>query len=628
MSITKIFEKRHLKPKIIFGSVVIAFVLIAISLWLYYFIIPPKVNTSTPKDHSSGVGLVDDIVIKFNKPINREAMNFTISPEVSGQWHFSGGLVSNHLFNQAVFTPDKPFATEKEYVVKVTNIRNFMNTKQGPDFQFTFQTENIPKIDHASIKDSQTEVALNDPIILYLSQKNNKVVDFNIKLEPPIDFTSSISPDFAQYTLKLNQPLEQGTVYKLSAQSMILASSKNSVPGDSWEISFTSKKPPGLANYSPQGDGILTDIKTLVLDFDRPMVQNEVISHISINPSIEGNWQWQTPTKLVYNINEKLPFATAYSILITKGAHDQQGGITTEDIKISFTTIGNVIVSAFFPNNGAENIATDAIVSVTFSQAVDHDSAQKAFSISPNPGGNFSWTENKMIFSPQELNKDSTYEINIAAGVKSLFGLDSNEAFSASFSTINSSTVLDIGQDFQDRALSCEAAALKMALNYRGVGVSEDDIMARIGYDPTIRNGNIWGDPNNAFVGDINGRQNSTGYGVYWGPIARAANSWRPTSAFSGWSVSQIAQAVAGNNPVVLWGTIGGATRDDWQTPDDQQIIAWIGEHARTVIGFSGPADNPTSFVINDPYVGRITWSASQLAGNMSAFGGSGVVVY
>jgi uncharacterized protein YvpB len=622
------FKRHHLKPKIAIGSLVITLSLFIIASGVYYFVIPPKVSASTPQNNISSVGLVGNINITFNKPVNRDIIRFAISPQVSGNWHYSGGVLANHLFNIAIFTPDKPLTPDQQYTVKVTNTRNFMNTFQGSDSQFSFRTEILPKIDHASISDGQTGILSTDPINVYLSQKNNKVLDFHFQIEPKVDFTATLSADSQSYILKFNQALVQGTVYKLSAQGFILPSSGNPAPQDSWQISFTTKEPPGLAASSPQGTAVLIDTKQITLDFAEPMAQNEVANHISISPSLAGSWQWQTATKLVYNIKQKLSFATTYTILVTQGFHDQKGGFIASDLSIGFTTIGKVIVDSFFPSNGSSNVATDATIDTAFNQAVDHTSAQSAFSVSPVTAGSFSWSGDKMTFTPTGLNKDSTYTVDINAGVKSIAGQNSTTAFSSSFSTVPSSIILDIPIDYQDRALSCEAASLKMALNYRGAGVTEDNIMAIVGFDPTIRNGNIWGNPYKAFVGDINGREDTTGYGVYWDPIARAANIWRKAVAFTGWTTSQIAGAIAGDNPVVLWGTYGNASRDDWQTPDGTYILAWKGEHARTVIGFTGTADNPTTFIVNDPIAGRITWTNAQLTNNMSAFGGSGVVVY
>lgn len=202
-----------------------------------------------------------------------------------------------------------------------------------------------------------------------------------------------------------------------------------------------------------------------------------------------------------------------------------------------------------------------------------------------------------------------------------------NEVGAAALTVLRPQKVLPIKVDYQDRPLSCEAAALKMALAGRGVRVSESAIMKIVGYDPTPHRGNIWGDPDKAFVGNIAGRQNTTGYGVHWRPIARAGARWRPTRVVTNLTPVRLAAELAKNHPVVIWGTMGRAVRTPWKTPSGKVIAAWKGEHARTVIGFYGPASNPTHFVINDPIAGRLTWTKATLLANWSSFGGSGVVI-
>jgi uncharacterized protein YvpB len=188
--------------------------------------------------------------------------------------------------------------------------------------------------------------------------------------------------------------------------------------------------------------------------------------------------------------------------------------------------------------------------------------------------------------------------------------------------------VLAVAMDYQDQPLSCEAAALKMALAGVGVKVTEKMIMNRVGYDPTPHKGKIWGDPNKAFVGNIAGRQITTGYGVYWGPIAKAAQKWRPTStAFSKGTVTQLTAAIKAGHPVVVWGVIGSAYSTTWKTRAGKTIYAWKGEHARTVVGFYGSASQPTAFIINDPVAGRLTWSSATLLKNWTTFNRSGVIV-
>src|SRR6266853_4510860 len=90
--------------------------------------------------------------------------------------------------------------------------------------------------------------------------------------------------------------------------------------------------------------------------------------------------------------------------------------------------------------------------------------------------------------------------------------------------------VLDVKLHLQEHSLTCEAAALKMALSYEGIVVDE---MTLVGYMTNDRRpaqfdaqGHLiaWGDPAQSFVGNPDGSiQRLTGYGVYFGPVANAA---------------------------------------------------------------------------------------------------------
>ena len=59
----------------------------------------------------------------------------------------------------------------------------------------------------------------------------------------------------------------------------------------------------------------------------------------------------------------------------------------------------------------------------------------------------------------------------------------------------------------QEYTLSCEIASLMMALNYKGVKITEKELIEQLPIsDPGPRHqNNIWGDPDSGFVGNING---------------------------------------------------------------------------------------------------------------------------
>src|SRR3989344_5372815 len=77
----------------------------------------------------------------------------------------------------------------------------------------------------------------------------------------------------------------------------------------------------------------------------------------------------------------------------------------------------------------------------------------------------------------------------------------------------------------QEHALSCEIAALKMALDYRSIFVSVSELFSNLIYSHTgpRESGNIWGDPDLGFVGNIDSKMPNGGYGVYEKPIELVA---------------------------------------------------------------------------------------------------------
>lgn len=180
----------------------------------------------------------------------------------------------------------------------------------------------------------------------------------------------------------------------------------------------------------------------------------------------------------------------------------------------------------------------------------------------------------------------------------------------------------------QEHALSCEIAALKMALSTHRITVSEDTLISQLAKDPTPKGPGIWGNPSRGFVGDIDGTMLVTGYGVYADPIAAVGNMYAQTSVLQGSSVSRIAQYITKGSPVIVWGHYGSLRQYSWKTPDGTLIQAINGEHARVVYGFDGPVDNPTTFYLQDPLYGVIRWSRQEFENNWNSLNRMGVVVH
>ena len=177
---------------------------------------------------------------------------------------------------------------------------------------------------------------------------------------------------------------------------------------------------------------------------------------------------------------------------------------------------------------------------------------------------------------------------------------------------------LDVPFHRQERALSCEIATLRMALNYYGLRVSETELLAKLPFETNSSRllGNIWGDPDVGFVGNINGRMPNSGYGVYEDPIALIANQYREAKALRGTTLATILQEVASGRPVIVWGYISSGKDISWQTPEGKQIKAVYGEHTRVVTGFYGSISDPKYLIMLDPIYGRVIWPANKFLKN------------
>jgi uncharacterized protein YvpB len=159
---------------------------------------------------------------------------------------------------------------------------------------------------------------------------------------------------------------------------------------------------------------------------------------------------------------------------------------------------------------------------------------------------------------------------------------------------VSESRILDIPAHRQEHALSCEAAALKMAMGSLGLDVAETEILARMPRDPTPRSVRadgsvVWGDPDVGFVGKFDGIYARDGYGVYDGPIAQIAASYgfSGTTHSSGINPEELYTAVRQGFPSVVWMPYGRTVKGEgnWATPAGKRIDYVVTEHTVVLAG-------------------------------------------
>jgi uncharacterized protein YvpB len=192
--------------------------------------------------------------------------------------------------------------------------------------------------------------------------------------------------------------------------------------------------------------------------------------------------------------------------------------------------------------------------------------------------------------------------------------------------------VLDIPWHHQEHNLTCEAAALKMALSYYGISSGELTLLGYMSVDSRAARfdaqGRVktWGDPSTGFVGNPDGRiERYTGYGVYYQPVALAAQLAGANVAQTG-SVppEDLYQAVLGGHPVVAWisNTYHRAPLAHYVAYDGADVGYTLTEHAVTVIGVRKDA-----VLINDPWFGRAWHAKVQFESAFATFADMAVVL-
>lgn len=299
-------------------------------------------------------------------------------------------------------------------------------------------------------------------------------------------------------------------------------------------------------------------------------------------------------------------------------------------------------VTAVFPSPGSRNVPLYSIIKIKFNKPIKRQAVLPAIL----PGAHGQWQfEDALIknhlfrtltFTPaSNFKPETSYQVKIE-NIQG-FGISKSTSFAFTFQTQPvlipgtepEITILEIPLDWQDYSLSCEAASLKMTLAYKGILVSEKEIMQKIGYSNIPRRDNVLGDPYQAYVGDINGKICETGYGVYWGPVAKAAQNWRNSQAFSGWEIEDLIREIELGNPVIFWGVLPTRALTDcsWYTPEGKYIPAFKETHVRVMTGFIDLPQEPSKIIINGPLAGRLYWDTNYFLKNWEVFNNSGVVV-
>lgn len=541
-----------------------------------------------------------------------------ISPKIDGEWHYS---TDSFGVTGMEFVPDRDFAPAQKYTVKLSEVARY-GRESKESAEISFVTEEAPGVLSFSPGGGGSVLAADQTFRIRLKdEKHQSLSDIALESDPAVEFERKAAGQGYEWRSKTTLPQGQDfTVHvKESATGKTLLSRQ-----------FRVAAAPAVSAVSKETDLLPGD--SIKLTFNEVIDKSTGDRHVTFEAPGVGKWS-EDGAEYGFTLNDIEP-GKDYKYSIRSGLRTKSGGILTEQIDKVFSSRGSVGVIEASPGGGELPQARQQI-RISFNQPVDKASAEGAFSISSGNITNFSWSDNIMVVTVTDLGYQRSVRVGLAGGIKPAgFGL-SSQAWGYGFTTEAPVVKLNVPYYKQVYAQSCEAANVRMALAYRGVGTSDWDVLQRFGYSPSSKNQetNTWDDPQKQFVGDVNGDQGKgTGWGVYAEPVAAAVRSYgRQASTHYGISAQFLAQQLHSDRPVVLWGIWGSSTQiQTWTTVDGGTASGPFPMHVRLVVGVKGSIEDPLGFYVHDPITGSAYWSTTQLMSNTQKAGpaNQAVVIY
>lgn len=576
-------------------------------------------RTQIPLDLSyiqSGQPVNGSFTLEFGKSVAKVG-RASISPDIPGEWQYEKDAFG---VTGVKFRPRDEFAAGQRYEIAIADVV-FHITGAKHTANAAFTTEEAPGVLHFSVPiGNKSVVAADQTFSVTLTTVNGGSRDVVLESEPAVEYERTQTDQGYQWRAK-------GLLPQGSALKLIMKDAANSEQILTREVTVAAA--PEVESVSKEADIIPGD--TVEIIFHTPIDTHKSAESVQFDTAGKGEWASDTRYRFT---PENIEPGQTYAYRLQKGLRTREGGLLAEDTQKTFSTRGEVRVAGVTPT-GNELSQARQMIRITFNQPVDKKSAEAAFRVSAGRVTGFSWDGQTMIAVVENMGYQARVDVGLGAGVKPAGFGGQGQPWGYSFTTEVRTVKLAVPYYKQAYAQSCEAASVRMALAYRGIGTSDWDVLQKFGYHPRHKNqeANEWDDPQKQFVGDVNGQQgNGTGWGVYAEPVAAAVRQYgRQATTQYGVSAPFLAEQIHNDRPVVLWGIWGNsATLQTWTTPSGGTASGPFPMHVRLVVGVKGEPHNPLGFYVHDPITGSAYWSTAQLMANTQKAGpaNQAVVIY
>jgi hypothetical protein len=416
---------------------------------------PPTIVNTIPGDSATSVSVTTTISIDFSKAMNPSTVTVALQPSVA-----LGTAIWNMTYTSIAFTPPTALAAMTGFTVTVTGSDNAGRALTGQT-TFAFTTGAGADVTPPAIRgtvpaNNATDVPAGTNIIVTFTEPMD-VGSVMVTSVPDIMLgMPTFSAQNDQVTFTPTTALLPFTEYTITVAGQDPAKNALAPPTT---FKFTTQKPPDttpptiVAVQPANGATAVPSNSSIVITFSETMNVVATTSALSVSPAVTctGGWSWNVAATTASCIPATpLSYSTMYTVNVAATASDVSGNAMGSAYASSFITgvmpdtTPPTIVSVV-PVNGATGVPRGAKIVVTFSEAMDINSAQLAFSITSPMGvtGTPTWANGntQMTYTPSaSFDYGTTVNWQVSTAAKDASGNAKTTLDSYSFNVIKSAT--------------------------------------------------------------------------------------------------------------------------------------------------------------------------------------------
>jgi|GEM_PF-977248 len=358
---------------------------------------PPRIINFTPADNAVNIPRDQPLTIYFSEPVTPSSVtNSSFLVLVAGT-PVEGEITLGADGKTASFTSSYPFPYSSTVTIIITSeIQDLAGNTLASNTIWNFTIEKEPDLTPPSIDgvipaDNALNVAYNEAVTVYFSEPmaSNTINSNNIIIlngSTPLSSLISLSDDRKTATLRPTTDFPFEALITVFVTTGVKDSAGNSLPSNKiWTFTTGSAPdltPPTVAEIFPTDNQ--TDIPT---DAIISVALNEPISPSSLNDStflvasetvtLTGSISISPDGKTAYfTPSLGFPYDSRITVSLTTGINDLAGNHLSLPKTWSFNTMAepDIIppsVVGIFPEENANNVATESSIMATFSEALD-----------------------------------------------------------------------------------------------------------------------------------------------------------------------------------------------------------------------------------------------------------------